>query len=121
MHAERLVVLAAVREATLARITPLAVDVGLDAAAVARPDVRDARPHGRHLDAQFVPGNPRIAEKGHLAEVAAVVGATDAHGMHPYDRLARARRRWLRDVDETKCFWLFEQERLHQTIRSLSK
>jgi len=119
VDAERLVVLAAVGEPARAGVALLAVDVGLHAAAVARGHSGDIGADGHDLDPEFVPRDPRVAEKGHLAEVSAVVGSADADGMHANDGLARSGRRWFRDIDETKVFWLFEEQGLHEMARSL--
>jgi hypothetical protein len=109
VHAERLMVFAAIREPTPTRRTVLAVDVWLHAAAVARLDIRDPGTDGDHLDAEFVPRNPRIAEERHLAEVAAVVGAADADRMHADHRLAGRRCVRLRNLDISERFRLLEQ------------
>ena len=110
---ERLVMLAAVGEAPLTGIALLAVDVGLDAAAVARLHVLDPRPHRHHLDAEFMARDARVAEERHLAEVAAVVGAADADGMHADDGRAGAGCRRLRGVDEPEGLGVFEEQGLH--------
>ena len=65
------------------------VDVGLDRAAVAGLDVRHALADLDHLDPQLVAGDARIAEEGHLAEVAADVGPADADPVDAHQRLAR--------------------------------
>ena len=113
VYAKRLMVLAAVGEATDARVARLAVDVGLDAAAVTGLHVRHARANGHHLDAEFVPRDPRITEKRHLPQEAPVVGAADAHRVDADHRLAGARRWRLRNVDEPKRLRAFEKQGLH--------
>src|SRR5262249_14354737 len=74
-------------------------DVRLDRAAVAGPDVGHARADGEHLDAELVAGDTRVAEEGHLAQVAADVGAADADAVDAHQRLARPRRRGPVDLD----------------------
>ena len=113
VHAERLVVFAAVGEAAGAGVAPLAVDVGLDAAAVAGSHVRDAGADGHHFDGQLMAGDPRITEERHLAEVAAVVGAADADGMHADHSLAGPRLGRLGNIDEPERLRLFELQGLH--------
>ena len=113
VHAERLMVLTAVGQPALAGGTPLAIDVRLHAAAVARLDVRHPCADGHHLDPQFVPWDPRVAEEGHLAQVAAEVSAADADSVHANDCLAGERRRGLRDLDTPEILGLFQQQRLH--------
>ena len=81
--------LAAVGEAAPAGVALLAVDVRLDRAAVARLHVRHALADREHFDAELVPGNARIAEERHLAEIAAEIGAADADAVHAHERFAR--------------------------------
>jgi hypothetical protein len=121
VNTQGLVVFAAVGQSPLAGRTLLAVDVGLDAAAVARLHVRDTRADGHHLDPQLMPRNPRIAEEGHLAEIAAVVGATDAHRMHADDHLAGRRRFGFGCLDESKRPGFFQQQGLHATHSMVSR
>ncbi len=52
-----------------------------------------------YLDAEFVAGDARIAVKGHLAEVAAKVGAADADTMDAHQRLAGGGLGWFVKVD----------------------
>ena len=105
MDAERLVLLAAVGVAAAAGVALLAVDVRLDRAAIARPDVGHARADGEHLDAQLVARDARIAEEGHLAEVAADVGAADADPVDADQGLARAGLLRGGDVDAFPVSW----------------
>ena len=99
VHAQRLVMHTAVGLSNPAGMAPLAVDVGLDAAAIPGPDIFDTRPDCLHYHAEFVAGDSRVAEKRHLPQVAAVVGATDAHCLDPDNCLARPRRGWLGHLD----------------------
>jgi hypothetical protein len=91
----------------------LAVDVGFDGAAVPGADVCDAIADGQHLDAQLMAWDPGVAEERHLAEVAAVVGATDANLTHPEQGLAGTRRGGFGNVEEPEGLGAFELEGAH--------
>ena len=112
VHAQHLQPLAAIRPAAAAGVAGRVVDVGLDRAAVARPDVRHALADRDHFDAQFVPQNPRIRDKRHLAEIGADIGAADAHAMHADQRLARTGRRGIGQLDRCELLAAIEGEGL---------
>src|SRR5262249_36782440 len=71
-------VFAAVCAVAPASETLLAIHVRLDRAALAGLEVRHALPDCDDLDAEFVAGDAGITVEGHLAEIAADVGAADA-------------------------------------------
>jgi hypothetical protein len=73
-------------------MTALAIQIGLHAAAIPGAYRRDALADRDHLDAQFMPGYPRVGEEGHFAQVASEVSTANAHLMHPDHRITRARR-----------------------------
>src|SRR5439155_14701315 len=106
--AKGLVTLTAIGMASAAGIAPLAVDVRLDSATVARFDVCQAFAHGEHLDAQFVARNSRVAEERHLAEITAVVLPAAADAPDTDLRLARTRRAGLGNVNGTERLGFFE-------------
>ena len=114
VDAEHLEVLAAIDAAAPAGEAILAVDVGLDGAAVAGLDVGDAGADLDDLDAKFVAGDARIAVEGHLAEIAADVGAADADAMDPDQDVAGAGPFGLVDRDLLKLTGLFQEDRFHQ-------
>jgi hypothetical protein len=57
-----------------------AVEVGLDGATVTDLEMRNAFTDGEDFDAELMPEDARKLDEGHLAEVAAEVGAADADG-----------------------------------------
>ena len=91
----------------------LAVDVRLDTAPITGPYVHHPRADRHHFDAEFVTWDPWVTEKRHLAEVAAVVGTADAHGVDANHRLAGTGRWRLRNIDKPKRLRAFEQQGLH--------
>ena len=115
--AEGFVGLAAIGEAASAGVAVAAVDVGLHGAAVAGRDVRDARADGEHLDTQLVAGDARVAEEGHLAEVAGDVRAADADAMDAEKDFAGGGRGGFGDVDASPGFGLFELKGFHVVCR----
>jgi hypothetical protein len=110
---ERLVVLAAVGVARAAGVAALAVDVGFHGAAVAGPDPGDIGADGQHLDAKLVAWDARVGVERHLAEVTAVVGATDPDFMHADEGFTRAGLRGFGAFDETPGERLFELKGFH--------
>ena len=66
------------------------------------------------------PGNARVAEERHLAEVAAEVGAADADALHADERLAGAGLRRLGDFDLSPRLWLLELEGFHEWVQLFS-
>src|SRR6185437_6491192 len=113
MHAERLVILAAVGIAARARIAGLTIDVGFDGGAVAGANVADALADGHDLDAEFVAGYARVAIERHFAEIAGVIRPADADAVDANDGVPGARARRLRNIDETKLLWLLELNGTH--------
>jgi hypothetical protein len=111
---ERLMVLAAIGVTALAGVALLAIDVRLHRAAIAGLDVRDIGADLDDLDAELVAGDARLAEEGHLAEVAAEVGAADADAMDADDRVAGAGTRRLRHIDAAKLLRLLELDGFHE-------
>jgi hypothetical protein len=94
-----LVMLTAVRLAETAGVALLAVDVGFHATAVARFHVGHIGADGDHLDAKFMAGNAWVTKKWHFAEVATVVGPTDADCLHADECLSWARCIRLGQID----------------------
>src|SRR6266446_3022916 len=113
MDTERLVVLATVGVAAGAGEAALAVDVRLDGATVAGPNVGHTRADGDDLDAEFVAGDARVGEERHLAEVAAQVGAADADAVDAHQRVAGAGFGRLGEVDALPLFRRFELQGFH--------
>ena len=116
MNAECLMILAAIRVSSTTRVAVLAVDVRLNGAAVAGLDVCYAITHGDNFHAQLVPGNPRIGEERHLAEVAAVIRAADADSMYAHARFALTGRREFGRLDNLKIPWLNKLDRSHVVL-----
>src|SRR5207249_175107 len=116
VDAERLVLLTAIVAALATGVAGLTVDVRLDGAAVAGPDVAHAGADFQHLDAQLVAGDARVAEERHLAEVAADVGAADADAVDADQRLAGAGAIRAVDVDALEVLGGFEEEGFHRSI-----
>ena len=119
-HAERLMVLAAIGETATAAVARLAIDVGLDRAAVARLHVRHARPDRDYLDAEFMSRDARVGVERHLAEIASVVGATDTDTVNADDRFAGGGRGRLGDIDARKLLRLVEADGFHRLSYSPS-
>src|SRR6185503_1030071 len=111
--AEDLEALAAVAPSRAARAAFLAVQIGLDRAALPGLHVRDARSGLEDLDAQLVAGNARIAVEGHLAQESGDVGAADADAEDPDERLARGGLLRLVDLDLRVLPGLLEADGLH--------
>ena len=111
-HADDFKRFAAVRGAAAAGKAGAAIHVRLDAAAVAGPHVGDALAHRENRDPELVAGNPRIAEKRHLAQIPAVIGPANAHALGAHQRLPRPGRPRFVDLD------VFEMLRLHESNRS---
>ena len=76
-------------------------------------------PTSTHFDAEFVAGDARVAEEGHLAEVAADVGAADADAVDPDQDLAGARPFGFLDRNLFKLAGLFQEDRFHGRVSSL--
>src|SRR5437867_10758241 len=113
-HAERQVLFTAVGVTATAGVAVLTVDVGLHRTAVSRLYIRHAFANGEHLDAEFVPRNTRVAEEGHLAQKTAVVRAANANAMDADERVARARRRRLRNINAAERLRFFELNGFHE-------
>src|SRR5208282_2937623 len=116
VYTQDLQVLAAVAAAAPAGEAALAVQVRLHRTAVARLDVRHAGADVQDLDAKLVAGDARVAVKGHLAEIAADVGAADADAVDAHQGIARFGPVGLRDADLPKRAWLFEEDGLHALV-----
>ena len=84
--------IAAVGAATQAGVAGAAVEVRLDGAVVTDLEVRDAFAVGEDFDAEFMAEDAWELDEGHLAEVAAEVGAADADGADGDE--GHARWRW---------------------------
>src|SRR5438067_277466 len=89
MHTQDLELLAAIGPAAATGVAVGVVDVRLHRTPIARLDIGHARPDIEHLDTELVAGDARIAEEGHLAEIAADIGAANADPMHAHERLPR--------------------------------
>ena len=113
MHAERLVLLTAIRMASPTRVALLAVDVRFDRTAVAGRHVCYTVAHFEHLNSQLMPWNARIAEKRHLAQITAEVRTTNADLMNPYQGLARLGFVWPCDVNTFPLLGCVERKRFH--------
>jgi hypothetical protein len=114
-HAQDFQLLAAIAVAAPARITALAIHVGLHRTALAGNHVRHARPDCQHFHAQLVTRNPWIREERHLAQVTRIVGAANAHAMHSNQRLLRPGRGRFLELNGTKLLRLLELQCFHQT------
>ena len=106
-HADDIELFAAVAVALPAGVALAAVHVRFDATAVAGLDVGHAVADFEDFHAQLVAGDSRIAEERHLAQVAAVIGAADAHAMRPHQGLPRSGRLRFGDVHVLEMFRLF--------------
>jgi hypothetical protein len=67
----------------------LAIDVGLDTAAISNADVFNIVGNLDNFDTKFMARNSRITKKGHFSKVSAVVGAAYADGFNTNESLAR--------------------------------
>src|ERR1044071_1515488 len=114
-HPKRSMVLATVGMASTAGVTLLAVEVWLDGATIARFHLAHALADGEDLDAEFVAGDARVAEEGHLAQVTAVVRAADADPMNAQERFTRSGRRRFGRVNQAEALRFFELDGLHST------
>lgn len=112
-HAQHFQRLATIATAAPAGEARLAIHVRLNGTAVAGLDVGDAIADGKDFDAEFVTGNARVAEERHLAEVAAVVGAANAHAMHGDERFAGGGLRGRGDFNLAELLRLFELDGFH--------
>ena len=120
VDAEDLEPLAAVRVSAPAGVAVRVVDVRLDRAAVAHPDVRDPRPDLDDLDPQLVAGNPRVTEERHLAEVAADVRTADPDPVDAHERLTRAGSARCVGLNPAKVLRRLKKERFHSLISQAS-
>jgi hypothetical protein len=120
VNAEHFQPFAAVRPAAAAGVTVRVIDVRFDRAPVTGSHVRNILPDFKHLDAQFMSGNPRVAEKRHFAQVAADVRATDAHAMNSNQSFARSRLGWLRKIHAAELLRCFEGYCFHTNFRLVS-
>ena len=74
-----------------------AVEVGLDGATVADLEMGDTFTDGEDFDTEFMTKDARELDEGHLAEVAAEVGAADADGADGDEGFAKLRRGGFRE------------------------
>jgi hypothetical protein len=114
VNAQGLVAFAAIGVASVARITTLAIHVRFDGATLARPQIPDPFADGHDFDAKFVSGNSRVAEKGHLSQKAANVGAANADAMHAHQGFVRTGRRRLGNVYHAQAVRLFQLDGFHK-------
>ena len=115
VHAQSLVMFTAVGLSNSAGMTLLAVDVGLNAAAITGKDVFHLSADGYYFDPEFVAGNPRVAEKRHLSKIAAIVGATDAYRLNADNHLTRPGRGRLGHIDQLPMFRFDKLQCLHHS------
>jgi hypothetical protein len=101
-------------ETAAAAVARLAIDVGLNRAAVARLHVRHARADGKDLDTELVAGDARVGVERHLAEIASVVGAADTDAVHANDRFASGGCGRLGDIDARELLRLVEADGFHR-------
>ena len=113
MDAEDLEVLAAVARAAAAGETLLAVQVGLDRAAVADAHVADALAGRDHFDAQLVARDARVAVERHLAQVAGNVRPADPDAVDADDGVAEAGTGWFSQLELGELAGLFEDDGFH--------
>jgi hypothetical protein len=113
MDAEHLELPAAVGVPPPARVAVRVVEVRLDRAAVAGPDVYHPRADLEHLDPQLMPRNAGVAEERHLAQVAADVGAADADPVDAHQRLARPGLPGRVRFDALEVLGRFQQQGFH--------
>ena len=99
VDAQRLVLLTAIGQSATAGVALLAVDIRLDRTVVAGADVGDAVADLKHLDAQLMARDARVAEERHLAQIATNISPADADLVDAHQGLARGRLRRLGDVD----------------------
>jgi hypothetical protein len=118
VYAQDLQVHTAIACSATARKAALAIDVWLDGTTVARFDVPHPLANFDDLHTQLVPWDPRVAVKGHLAEVAGNVGAADSYAMDADERFAGIGTRRLRDVDPLEFAGLFELNGVHEEVIS---
>lgn len=110
---QRLVMLAAVGQAPLARIASLAVEVRFDRAPVTDGMVRYTFPQGEDFYPQFMARNSGVTEERHLPEIASDVGAANPHAVHPHQCLTGAWWAWRGNIDVTERSGAFQLQRLH--------
>src|SRR5689334_7000871 len=110
---EHLQTLAAVGASAAAGIAVWIIDIRLDGAAIARLNVCHAVADSHDLHAEFMPENPRIGYKRHLAQISAYIGAANANAMDTHESFARAGRSRLRKIDASEGFWRLQLERVH--------
>ena len=113
VDAQDLQLLAAVRVAAAAGVAVGIINIRLHGAAVAGLDVGDALADGDDLDAQLVAGDARVAEEGHLAEVAAEVRPADADPVDAHQGLAGSGRGGLGGVDEGEVLGGLQEQGFH--------
>ena len=116
MDSQDLQFFAAIRTAALAGEAALIVDIRLDRTAITGADVCHVRSDSEDFHSQFMSGNAGITVERHLAQVAADIGPADTDTVDPHERLAGARRRRFRDLNEFKFARLFELYRLHNHL-----
>jgi ABC-type thiamine transport system substrate-binding protein len=114
VNAQGLVAFAAICVAAAAGIATLAIQVRFDGATLARPQIPDTFADGHDFDAEFVSGNSRVAEVGHLAQKSANVRAANADAMYAHQGFVRTWRRRLGNVDHAETARLFQLDGFHK-------
>jgi hypothetical protein len=112
------VVLAAIGVAATAGVTLLAVDVGLDGAAIARLDVGHVFADFENLDPEFVTGDAGVGKEGHFAEVAPEIGAADSDAIDADEDIIWPRGAGIVDVDDVEVFGFGELDGFHGKFKS---
>lgn len=100
--AERLIGGATIGKSAPTGVTFLAIQVGFDRALIAGLNVDNPLAYFEYLDAELMTGNARIRIKRHFTQIAAEIGAADAHAMYAHQDLARGRRGRFGDFKGTK-------------------
>src|SRR6516162_4964854 len=117
MDTQNFKLLAAIWPTPATGVAVRVVDVRLHRAAFARLHVGHAGAHVQHFDAELVAGDARVAEKRHLAEITADIGATDPDTMHAHEGIAGPRFCRARNVDAAELFRGVKRQRFHRYSR----
>ena len=94
-------------------MTILAIDIGLNAAAISSADVFDIVSSPDDFNTKLMTRNSWVAKKRHFSEVPTVVGAADANCFNTHKGLTRLQCTRLCNVNHCPLFWLYELERFH--------